>query len=396
MWTKQNSIEQLAKKKKLRVCGLMSGTSADGIDVAIVDISDTSAKIVTFDTYPYPVKVREAIFDIFQKQAARIEDLCHLNFVIGEIFADSVLKLCKNKNIPVESIDLIGSHGQTIFHNPKGTKFGKKLVRSTLQIGEPSVIAHRTGITTVADFRPKDMAANGQGAPLVPFADYFLLRDRKLCRAIQNIGGIANVTYLPANCTLEQVIAFDTGPGNMVMDFLISQITNGKKTYDKNGMMASQGNVNKKLLEELLKNPFFQLKPPKTTGREEFGNRYSVKLLQIALRNKTSNEDILATATALTAGSIAHAYRRFLPTLPDEMILCGGGCRNKTLVKMLQEKLPEVRILTTDDFGINPDAKEALSFAILAYATIKGRRNNVTGATGAEKGLILGKIVPAQ
>ncbi len=393
---KHLSIEQLAKKKTLRVCGLMSGTSVDGVDVAIVDISDASAKVVAFDTYPYPVKVREAIFNIFQKQSVRVEDICHLNFVIGEIFADSVLKLCKNKNISVESIHLIGSHGQTIFHNPKGTKFGRKLVRSTLQIGEPSVIAYRTGITTIADFRPKDMAANGQGAPLVPFADYFLFHDNKLCRAIQNIGGIANVTYLPADSALEKMIAFDTGPGNMVMDFLISQIKNGKKTYDKNGRLASQGNVNKMLLDELLKNSFFQLKPPKTTGREEFGNRYSVKLLEKALKNKMTDEDILATAAALTAESIALAYRRFLPTLPDEIILCGGGCRNKTLVNMLQEKLPEVRILTTDDYGINPDAKEALSFAILAYATIKGRPNNVPGATGAEKGLILGKIVPAQ
>lgn len=393
---KQNSLEQLAKKKKLRVCGLMSGTSVDGIDVAIVDISDSSAKVVTYSTYPYPIKVRQAIFEIFQKQAARIEDICHLNFVIGEVFADSVLKLCKNKNIPIDSIDLIGSHGQTIFHNAKGTKFGKKIVRSTLQIGEPSVIAHRTGITTVADFRPRDMAANGQGAPLVPFADYFLFRDKKVCRAIQNIGGIANITYLPANCTLDDVIAFDTGPGNMVMDSLVSQITKGKKTYDKHGRMASQGNVNKKLLDELLKNPFFQLKPPKTTGREEFGNRYSVKLLQKALKQKMTDEDILATGTELTAESIAQAYNRFLPKLPDEMILCGGGCRNKTLVNMLQEKLPEVKILTTDDFGINPDAKEALSFAVLAYEAIKERPNNVPGATGAEKNLILGKIVPAK
>ena len=393
---KHNSIEQLAKKKKLRVCGLMSGTSVDGIDAAIVDINDASAKVVTFNTYPYPAQVRKAIFGIFQEQSVRIEDICHLNFVIGEVFANSVLKLCKNKNISLNSIDLIGSHGQTIFHNPKGTKFGRKLVRSTLQIGEPSVIAHRTGITTVADFRPKDMAANGQGAPLVPYADFFLFHDKKLCRAIQNIGGIANVTYLPANCTLNDVIAFDTGPGNMVMDFLVSHITGGKQTYDKNGKIASKGNINKKLLNELLENPYFKNKPPKTTGREEFGNNYSVKLLQNALNKKIANDDIIATACALTAESIARAYRRFLPKMPDEMILCGGGFRNKTLVNMLQEKLSEVKILTTDDFGINPDAKEALSFAILAYATIKGRPNNVPGATGAEKGLILGKIVPAQ
>jgi len=392
---RRKSIGQLAKKKRLRVCGLMSGTSVDGIDTAIADISDSSAKIVAFNTFPYPAKVREAIFDIFQKQAVQINDFCHLNFVIGEVFADAVHKLCKNKNVPIDSIDLIGSHGQTIFHNPKGTKFGTKLIRSTLQIGEPSVIAHRTGITTIADFRPKDMAANGQGAPLVPYADHFLFRDNKKCRTIQNIGGIANLTYLPANCTLKDVIAFDTGPGNMVMDFLVSHMTNGKQKYDKNGKLAANGIVDKKLLNELLKNPYFKRKPPKTTGREEFGNNFTVKFLQKALKRKISNEDIIATACALTAQSIELAYRQYLPKLPDEMILCGGGYLNKTLVNMLQENLSEVKILTTDDFGINPDAKEALSFAILAYAAIKSRPNNVPGATGAEKELILGKIIPA-
>ncbi len=196
-----------------------------------------------------------------------------MNFVIGEVFADSIIKLCKNKNVPIDSIDLIGSHGQTIYHNPKGRKFGKKLVRSTLQIGEPSVIAHLTGITTVADFRPKDMAANGQGAPLVPYADYFLFHDKNRTRAIQNIGGIANVTYLPANCTLQEIKAFDTGPGNMAIDHLVSLITKGKQTYDKRGKIASRGNVNKNLLDEMLKHRFFRRHPPKTTGREEFGNQ---------------------------------------------------------------------------------------------------------------------------
>jgi anhydro-N-acetylmuramic acid kinase len=389
------TIEILIKKKQLRVCGLMSGTSADGIDVAIVDISDSHADVAAFDMYPYPAQVRKAIFDIFQKQAASMEDICHLNFVIGEVFADSVIKLCKNKKISLDSIDLIGSHGQTIFHMPNGKRFGKKLIRSTLQIGEPSVIAHRTGITTIADFRPKDMAADGQGAPLVPFADFFLFRDKKSSRAIQNIGGIANVTYLPANCNLKEIIAFDTGPGNMVIDYLTSLITKGKQTYDKNGKIASQGNVNRDLLNQMLRHSYFSRCPPKTTGREEFGSQFSDIYFQKASENKIPVEDILATATALTAESISRAYRQFLPKLPDEMILCGGGCRNITLVKMLQNKLPEVKILTTDDFGINPDAREAVSFAVLAYAAVKGRPNNVPNATGAEKELILGKIVQA-
>ena len=388
-------IDRLAKKGQLRVCGLMSGTSADGVDVAVIDISDSSVRVVEFDTYPYPVEVRKAIFDIFEKKAALIEDICHLNFVIGEVFADSIIKLCKNKNISISSIDLIGSHGQTIFHNPKGKRFGNKQIRSTLQIGEPSVIAHRTGITTAADFRPKDMAAGGQGAPLVPYTDYFLFKDKLRSRAIQNIGGIANVTYLPANCSLQQVRAFDTGPGNMIIDHLVSLITNGKQKYDRNGKTASQGNVNKNLLNQMLKHPFFKLKPPKTTGREEFGSEFSERFFQKAIQENITNEDIITTATALTAESIARSYNSFLPKIPDEMLLCGGGSRNKTHVKMLQEKLREVKILTTDEFGINSDAKEAVSFAVLAYATIKGRTNNVPGATGAEKELILGKIVPA-
>ena len=389
-------LQKLAEKKQLRVCGLMSGTSADGVDVAIADISDSVLSVVAFDTYPYPTTLRKSIFDIYQEQYAKIDDICHLNFVVGEVFAQSIIKLCKNKNIPIESIDLIGSHGQTIFHNPKGRKFGGKLIRSTLQIGEPSVIAQRTGITTIADFRPKDMAANGQGAPLVPFADYFLFRDKVRNRAIQNIGGIANVTYLPANCNLQSVTAFDTGPGNMVIDHLVSLITKGKQKFDKDGKIASQGKVNHKLLGQILKTPYFKRKPPKTTGREEFGTKFSEAFFQKVSEQKLSNEDIIANATVLTAGSISHAYRRFLPKMPDEMILCGGGSRNNTLVKMLQEKLHEVKILTTDDFGINPDAKEAISFAVLAFAAIKGRTNNVPGATGAEKDLILGKIVQAE
>jgi anhydro-N-acetylmuramic acid kinase len=389
------TIEILIKKKKLRVCGLMSGTSADGIDVAIVDISDSQADVVTFDMYPYPAQVRNAIFNIFQKQAASMEDICYLNFVIGEVFADSVMKLCKDKRISLDSIDLIGSHGQTIFHMPNGKRFGKKLIRSTLQIGEPSVIAHRTGITTIADFRPKDMAAGGQGAPLVPYADFFLFRDKKSSRAIQNIGGIANVTYLPANCTLDEIIAFDTGPGNMVIDYLTSLITKGKQTYDKNGKIASRGDVNRNLLNQMLKHSYFYRRPPKTTGREEFGSQFSDIYFQKASEKKIPVEDIIATATALTAESIARAYRNYLPKMPDEMLLCGGGCRNITFVKMLQNTLPEVKILTTDDFGINPDAREAVSFAVLAYAAVKGRTNNVPNATGAEKELILGKIVQA-
>jgi anhydro-N-acetylmuramic acid kinase len=394
---KKGTIERLAKKKKLRVAGLMSGTSADGVDVAIVDIKDNShaVNLIAFNTFPYPMAIRKAIFKLFDPSTARLDDICHFNFVLGEVFSNSITKLCKKAKIALNSIDLAGSHGQTIYHNPKGTRYGKNQVRSTLQIGEPSVIAQRTGITTVADFRPRDMAAQGQGAPLVPFADYFLFCDKRIRRAIQNIGGIANVTYLPPNCKPKDIIAFDTGPGNMIIDGLISLISRGKRKYDSRGKIASQGFVDKNLLEEMMTHPFFKRRPPKSTGREEFGLKYSEAFYKNALRKKMTLKDIVTTATALTAESIAQAYGQFLPKMPDEIILCGGGSRNITLIKMLQQKLSKINIRLSDEFGITSDAKEAVSFAVLAYTTIKGIANNVPSATGATQPLILGKIVPA-
>jgi anhydro-N-acetylmuramic acid kinase len=380
----------------MRVAGLMSGTSVDGVDAAVIDINGNKVSVLAFDTFPYPAEVRRGIFELIESKSSRLVEMCHLNFVIGEVFAESVLKLCRKSGIDLNTIDLIGSHGQTIYHNPKGRRFGKRTVRSTLQIGEPSVIAHRTGITTVADFRPKDMAANGQGAPLVPFADYVLFRDKKRKRAIQNIGGIANVTYLPAGCQRRDIIAFDTGPGNMIIDGTILLATKGRKKFDRGGKIAGRGTVDKGLLNNMLRHPFFSKRPPKSTGREMFGKEYCACLYRRAIKKGLSAEDVVATATAFTAASICLSYRRFLPTMPDELILCGGGARNNTLIKMLQQELGEVKIFLSDELGISCDAKEAISFAILAYATIKGIVNNVPSATGADKSLILGKIVPAQ
>jgi anhydro-N-acetylmuramic acid kinase len=367
----------------------MSGTSADGVDAAVVDINKNKIKLLAFDTFEYPQKLRKNILDISEQKICRAADISQLNFAVGEIFADAVIKLCKKNRINLDTIDLIGSHGQTIYHNPKGK------IRSTFQIGEPSIIAHRTRTTTVADFRPKDIAAGGQGAPLVPFADYWLFKDKKLNRAIQNIGGIANVTYLPAGCKLKNIIAFDTGPGNMILDRIANVLTKGKLHFDKDGKIAVKGKVNIKILNQMLAYPYFLKRPPKTTGREEFGREYTDAFYKKALKKNLSGEDIMATATAFTALSISDAYKKFLPRIPDEVILCGGGARNKTLIKMLRQNIKS-KILFTDDLGISSDAKEAVSFAILAYATIKGIANNVPGATGAEQSLILGKIIPAQ
>ena len=257
------------------------------------------------------------------------------------------------------------------------------------------MIAERTGIPTVADFRPRDMAVGGQGAPLVPYADYVLFRHGRLSRAVQNIGGIANVTFLPRQCRREDVTAFDTGPGNMVIDGLVRLITQGKRHYDRGGAMAARGRVDGGLLKEMLQHLFLRRRPPKSTGREAFGQSYCDWFHSEGRRHGLAPEDMIATATAFTAASIARAYRKFLPEMPDEAILCGGGVRNATLVAMLRGELKSVKIRSTDDFGIDVDAKEAVSFTLLALATVKGVANNMPGATGADRPVVLGKIVPA-
>ena len=391
----KNHIAELSQKSKIRVAGLMSGTSADGVDVAVIDIDADKVKVLAFDTFPYSQELRRNVLQLCSEQSSAVADVCHFNFVLGEVFAESVIKLCKSSKISLDSIDLIGSHGQTIYHNPKGRRFGNKTIRSTLQISEPSIIAQRTGITTVADFRPRDMAAGGQGAPLVPFADYFLFRDKRCNRAIQNIGGIANVTYLPANCQPDDIIAFDTGPGNMLIDAIVSILSKGRQNYDKGGKLAAKGAVDNTILNNMLKHPFFKKRPPKSTGREEFGQQYCEAFYRKVAKKALPYENIVATVTAFTAVSIAQAYRRFLPQMPDEIVLAGGGAHNTTLVKMLRQQLGESKIMLSDDFGIDCDAREAISFAILAFATIRGITNNIPAATGAKQALILGKIIPA-
>ncbi|MBN2133153.1 MAG: anhydro-N-acetylmuramic acid kinase [Sedimentisphaerales bacterium] len=395
-------MAKLRSKKTLRVAGLMSGTSADGVDAVVLDVRDGAVAVLAFDVFPYRAALRREILALCRPESARLDRICHINHVLGEVFADAVVRLCRDRDIALRSVDLIGSHGQTIFHQPEGGRYRGRTVRSTLQIGEPSVIAQRTGVTTVADFRPRDMAAGGQGAPLVPFADGVLFRDRRLCRAVQNIGGIANVTFLPVSGGsvkaggLADVIAFDTGPGNMVIDGLMRLLTQGKRHYDRAGAMAAKGCVDEALLKEMLRHSFLRRRPPKSTGREEFGQQYCEWLHEEARQRRLPRADVVATATAFTASSIALAYHRFLPRLPDEMILSGGGAHNATLVRMLQQELAGVRIRSTDEFGIDVDAREAVAFAILAWATVKGIPNNVPSATGADGPVVLGKIVPAR
>ena len=387
-------ICELTKRKRVRVVGLMSGTSADGIDAAVVDIDSGQVKVRAFETFGYTAAVRGDVLRLCDPRQSRVDEICHINFLLGRLFGEGVIKTCRKHRIALKSVDLIGSHGQTIYHIPEGRRYRGSVVRSTLQIAEPSVIAEMTGITTVADFRPRDIACGGQGAPLVPFADYVLFRHKRLSRALQNIGGISNVTYLPAGGGAEDILAFDCGPGNMVIDQVMSIITNGRSKYDRNGATAKRGRVNESLLRKFLRHPFFGRRPPKTTGRETFGAEFSRKFYDEGISMGLSGADIAATATALTASAIADSYKRFLPSMPDQVILCGGGARNSCLVKMLKEKLGTVELLRTDDFGINSDAKEAVSFAILAWAAVKGMPNNIPSATGAARAAVLGKIFP--
>ena len=397
--TPPHPLALLADKDPLRVAGLMSGTSADGIDVAIVDITQIGLNVRAFETVRYRPALRRAIFDAFDPATGRVDLICRLNAAVGEAFADALIRTAERANIPLASIDLVGSHGQTIHHLPAARKQWGVNVASTLQIGEPGVIAERTGITTVADFRPRDIAAGGQGAPLVPYADVLLYRHATKTRAVQNIGGIANVTYLPPvgrrSRGTANVLAFDTGPGNMVIDRLVWSLTGGRQTFDRDGRLGARGRVHAGLLGELMRHRYFRRRPPKTTGREEFGAAYADRLRERGRKLGLSDADLVATATALTARSIAKAYRSFLPGAVDEVILCGGGAKNPTLTRMLADLLAPAAVMTTDDLGLSADAKEAVSFAILARETIRGRANNVPSATGARRAVILGKIVLA-
>ncbi len=380
----------------VRAVGLMSGTSCDGIDAALVDVTESGIKMLAFECYPYTRAMREALLKLCSPETCRIDDLCHLNFALGELLAEAVSKLAKRAKVDLESIDVVGSHGHTVWHIPQGRRFGRRNIRSTLQIGEPCVIAERTGILTVADFRPRDIAAGGQGAPLVPYVDYRLFSDKHVARAMLNIGGIANVTYLRPAGRPEDIVAFDTGPGNMVIDRLAEIVSDGELECDLDGALAGAGTVDLKLLATYMRHDYFKRKPPKSTGREAFGRDFAGRFLRGARARKLDDACILATATALTAWSIADAFRRYLPGLLDEVIVSGGGALNPTLMGMLSEQLAPARVLSSAEIGLDPSAKEALAFAVLAVEAAHNRPNNAPAATGARSAVVLGKVVPGR
>jgi anhydro-N-acetylmuramic acid kinase len=376
----------------------MSGTSADAIDVALARISGApphlNAKLLNHTSINFPRQLRKEILRVAEQQPISAGDLSQLNFRLGETFAEAALTACRRFRIAPKKIALIGSHGQTIFHQGRPVPYLGRPTASTLQIGEPAIIAARTGITTVADFRPADIAQGGQGAPLVPYADYLLHRHPKLGRVSLNLGGIANITVIPANAKPSQILAFDTGPANMLIDALVAHFTHGRQRYDKDARLAQQGRSIPALVDELMRDPYLKLAPPKSTGREYYGHAYLEKLLRLGRRHKAKPEDLIRAATLFTALSIVDALNRFvLPkTKIDQLIVSGGGAKNPLTLAQLAAAFPQIEIVRSPQLGVPEDAKEAFAFAILAYETFHGRPSNLPSATGARRPAILGKI----
>ena len=387
-------------KEVRRVVGMMSGTSVDGVDAALVEISGTDSepkvKLLAFENKPYPPQVREKIFSLFTPANATVDKVGYMNFLLGEIYAKSALSVIEKAGMKPEEIDVIGSHGQTIWHAPIPESPDGIPVAYTVQIGEGSVIAERTGILTVSDFRVADMAAGGQGAPLVPFSEYLLYRREKETILLQNIGGIGNMTVMPAGAKPRDVFAFDTGPGNMIIDAVISAVTGGEKTYDTGGETAVKGKVCNALLDILKAEPYYRQPLPKTTGREHFGVQYTEKILSWWKENPIPVEDLLATVTDLTAYSIADAYERYvLPKYQaSEIIVGGGGSYNATLLRFMKERFAPhgVAVRTQEDLGLSSDAKEAVAFALMADCCMRGKANTLPSVTGAEHPAVMGKI----
>ena len=380
--------------------GLMCGTSLDGVDAALVRLAGPPerprVRLLAFVTLPYPPEVKQWVMRVAAGEWTKAEDLSQLNFLLGELFAKAALRVCRAAHVSPQRVFVIGSHGQTVFHQGS-LEFipglGQAVGPNTLQIAEPAVIAERTGAPVVADFRTADVAAGGQGAPLVPMVDYLLLRHGQKGTAALNIGGIANVTVIPAGAKPLDIVGFDTGPGNMVSDALVRHFTGEREYYDAGGRVAALGKVNEPLLADALCHPFFSQPPPKSAGREQFGRDFVSRYF--FSRRRARFEDLLRTSVELTARTVAGALARFV--FPgekiDRLIVSGGGAHNRLLVKRLVELLPHLTVELSERYGLPVDAKEAIAFAILADRTLHGLPGNLPSVTGARRAVVLGKIV---
>ncbi|MCI8632721.1 MAG: anhydro-N-acetylmuramic acid kinase [Lachnospiraceae bacterium] len=389
-------LYDIMQKNEKLVIGLMSGTSADGIDAVLVKISghgiETKVEQLAFVSPPYTEEVRERILQVAAGNFGGSQELCLMNVLLGELFADACLMLCEKAGIQPSDVDLIGTHGQTVYHIPTAQPYLGHSITATLQIGEPSVLCERLGILTVSDFRVRDVAAGGFGAPLVPYTEYILYSDPTRHVGLQNIGGIGNITVLPAGGKLDDLTAFDTGPGNMLMDSVVGQITNGRLRYDEGGKIAASGRVSEALLEKLMQDPYLKQTPPKTTGREYYGQDFVRKIMQDGQALSLCDADILATTTMFTAASIAYSVNHHCQPKPQRLIVGGGGSLNPTLMQMIASCLPQVEVMTNEDLGLDSSAKEAVAFALLANETIHSQCNNAPAATGAKHPVIMGKI----
>ncbi|MGC1902744.1 MAG: anhydro-N-acetylmuramic acid kinase [Candidatus Acidiferrum sp.] len=395
--------------KSLLVLGMMSGTSADGIDIALTKVSgappNLDAKFLNYTSVDFPPQVRREILRIAEQTPVPAGDLSQLSFRLGEIYAEAAVTACTRFRVSPNKIAVLGNHGQTIFHRGSPVQYLGKPTASTLQIGDGSVIAARTRITTVSDFRPADIALGGQGAPLVPYADYLLYRHPKLGRVSLNLGGIANVTVLPAACKPSQLFAFDTGPANILIDALVQHFSRGRQRFDKDASLAQSGRITPALVDELMHDPYLERKPPKSTGREYYGIAYVKNLLAAGRHHHVRPADLIRAVTVFTALSVLDALHRFV--LPkhkiDQLIVSGGGANNPLIMAQLEaalstaqsrssKKSRPIEILRSDDLGVPTAAKEAFAFALMAYETFHQRPSNLPSATGARGPAILGKM----
>jgi anhydro-N-acetylmuramic acid kinase len=386
-------------EKAMTVAGIMSGTSADGIDVAVVRIAAGTARpkltLLAHEGFAFPAALRRAVLAAMNAASTSTAELAHLNWRLGLAYAEAVSRTVKRHDV---KLDLIGCHGQTLYHQPRAASYAGRRFACTWQAGEAAAIAAAVGVPVVSNFRPADMLAGGQGAPLVPLLDYVLFADARRGRVLQNIGGIANLTAIPAGAAADHVIAFDTGPGNMVIDALAQELF--AKPFDRNGAFAAEGAVIAPVLAAALRNPYFHLKPPRTAGREQFGREYAARFLADCRRHSEKPEDALVTATALTAETIARSYKRFVhPRMKGgvDYIVSGGGARNHTLMAMLAQRLTPLgcELAASEEFGLPAEAKEAAAFALLAWQTWHHLPGNIPTATGAARPAILGQVTYA-
>ena len=382
----------------LRVIGLASCASADGIDAALAEVQGSGPRaqisLKNYKRYPYPAKIRDEVFRAFSPKEYSVDKLSALDFALGELFAAAAIDVVQSAGLMMADVDLIGSGGQTVWNSPEQVEIGGMWARASLRIAEPAVIAERTGVTVIADFPAADVAAEGQGTPLTPYADFVLFRSPNRNRAVQNIGITGSATCIPSNAKLDQVTAFDTGPGSALIDAIIVRKSRGKLSCDVDGKLAAGGKPDKIILGRLMRHPFLQKRPPKVAGREEFGIPFADQLL--AENPDVLLEDMAATVTAFTAQSIRQSYEKWLPKTPDDIIIGGAGARNPALMTMLAESFPRVKLYTHEDFGINGEAKDALAYALLAVETVYAHPANIPSATGAAHPVVLGKIVPGR